>query len=368
MKNPGAKQIRSAEVVLPSGKLDETLAFFMDELGFRIDKIFPPDAPRLAVITGHGVRIRLDPEAAAGAGTLRLNCTAAINGQTLVAPNGTKIQIGSAEPVIAVPKGKQSFELARIAEASWHVGRAGMKYRSLLPSRQGGRFGASQIKIEEPGPVRDYVHYHEVRLQLIYCHKGEVRVVYEDQGEPFVLRPGDCVLQPPRIRHQVLESDGGLEVIEVTSPAEHHALTDTLLMLPSAQFHPHRDYSGQRFVRHVASESRWVPVGRGIDARDLGITTASSGLATALVVRVREGASVRIGPAPTEFLFRYLLRGTARLECEGQEPTEVVAGDAWHIPRGTRHALRSVSSDVEYLEVVLPGRRRGSGFAHHGAK
>jgi quercetin dioxygenase-like cupin family protein len=41
---------------------------------------------------------------------------------------------------------------------------------------------------------------------MIYCHRGWVRVVYEDQGEPFVMHPGDCVLQPPGIRHRVLEA------------------------------------------------------------------------------------------------------------------------------------------------------------------
>ena len=41
-------------------------------------------------------------------------------------------------------------------------------------------------------------------------------MVYEDQGEPFIMREGDCVLQPPQIRHRVLESSGPLEVIEVS--------------------------------------------------------------------------------------------------------------------------------------------------------
>ena len=40
------------------------------------------------------------------------------------------------------------------------------------------------------GPVPDYVHFHKIRFQMIYCAKGWVRVSYEDQGEPFVVRPG----------------------------------------------------------------------------------------------------------------------------------------------------------------------------------
>ena len=51
--------------------------------------------------------------------------------------------------------------------------------------------------------------------------RGWVRLVYEDQGEPFVLKAGDLVLQPPEIRHRVLESSTGLEVVEIASPAVH---------------------------------------------------------------------------------------------------------------------------------------------------
>src|SRR6185436_13024852 len=110
--------------------------------------------------------------------------------------------------------------------APWTRGRAGMRYRDLIPGRQGGRFIASHIAIPEGGPVADYVHHHFVRVQLIYCHRGWVRVVYEDQGAPFMLEAGDCVLQPPGIRHRVLESSVGLEVIEIGSPAVHETFAD----------------------------------------------------------------------------------------------------------------------------------------------
>eukprot|EP01052_Picozoa_sp_SAG31_P001309 SAG31_NODE_44_length_31168_cov_16.507290_19_plen_124_part_00 len=59
------------------------------------------------------------------------------------------------------------------------------------------------------------VHFHRVAFQIIYCLKGWVRLSYEGQGPPFVLRAGDCVLQPPTIRHRVLESGDGLEVVEL---------------------------------------------------------------------------------------------------------------------------------------------------------
>src|SRR6185295_4908728 len=94
--------------------------------------------------------------------------------------------------------------------------------------------------------VPDYVHYHRVRFQMIYCAKGWVRVVYEDQGPPFVLREGDSVLQPPGIRHRVLES----------SP-DHETFADHELELPTASLCPERDFGGQRFVRHEAARAAW---------------------------------------------------------------------------------------------------------------
>ena len=69
-----------------------------------------------------------------------------------------------------------------------------MLYRDLIPSRLGGRYIASHISIPGGGPVADWVHYHRVALQMIFVRRGWVRVVYEDQGEPFVMNEGDLVL------------------------------------------------------------------------------------------------------------------------------------------------------------------------------
>jgi hypothetical protein len=38
-------------------QLVETLDWFVDSLGFRMEQIFPADAPRVAVISGHGLRV-----------------------------------------------------------------------------------------------------------------------------------------------------------------------------------------------------------------------------------------------------------------------------------------------------------------------
>jgi len=215
-----------------------------EQHGFRLDAIFPADAPRTAEMSADGVRLRLEVDTPA----------------------------------------------METGEGDWVTGRAGMQYRDLIPSRLGGAVIASHIRIPQGGPVPDYVHYHEVDFQMIYCKAGWVKVVYEDQGDAFVMQAGDCVLQPPTIRHQVLECSDGLEVIEVGCPAEHRTLVDHELELPNATVNPERLFEGQRFVRHQAQQATWEPWSvKGSEARDLGIACATQGLADARVVRAISG-------------------------------------------------------------------------------
>jgi len=143
---------------------------------------------------------------------------------------------------------------ARI-QNGWIKGRAGMMYRELTTDRLGGNMMASHIRLTEGGPVPDYVHYHKIDFQMIRCIKGRIKVVYEDQGEPFWLETGDWVIQPPEIRHRVLECEAGSEVIEISMPAEHETWVDYEMTLPTEQCRPDRDFGGQRFVRHTAKKS-----------------------------------------------------------------------------------------------------------------
>jgi len=168
----------------------------LGKLGLRVDMIMPADSPRLAELSSPDGDVRIH----------------------LVGP-----------------------ELERTT--AWRGGRAGMEYRDLVPP---GRLIASHIRVRDGGPVPDYVHYHAIRFQMIYCHAGWVRLVYEDQGEPFVMQAGECVLQPPTIRHRVLECSPGLEVIEVATPAEHATFADHAMTLPNGR--RERAFEGQRFV------------------------------------------------------------------------------------------------------------------------
>jgi mannose-6-phosphate isomerase-like protein (cupin superfamily) len=353
-----AEHIRVAQVLLPCRDLAADLAFFTERLGFKLNLLFPADAPSTAVLAGHGLMVRLEASAASAAPvTLRLLCDlAALPAGTphvLTAPGGTRIELADAKPPVAVPEGTQEFVLSRMG-GDWGVGRAGMQYRDLIPSRLGGRFIASHIRIPVGGPVPDYMHFHRIRFQMIYCKEGWARLVYEDQGEPFLFNAGDCVLQPPEIRHRVLEASDGLEVVEIGCPAVHETIADHALTLPTPRVLPERDFGGQRFVRHIAAEATWAPWrADAFEMRDICIGAATDGLAGARVVRPRGGATATFQAHAGEFHFLFVLKGEIALDVQRHGVHRLAANDCCVIPAGAGYALRAEPGS-EILEVTLP--------------
>ena len=63
--------------------------------------------------------------------------------------------------------------------------------------------------------------------------KGSAKLVYEDQGESFMFKEGDCILNR-QASPIVLESFDDLEVIEVTSPADHATFLTPTWSCPTA--------------------------------------------------------------------------------------------------------------------------------------
>ncbi|WP_293905209.1 hypothetical protein [Phenylobacterium sp.] len=342
-----------AEILLPCANLPAALDFFVGRLGFRIETIFPADEPTVASLSGHGLRLRLAP-GGGDPGTIRLACAPLGEERRLVAPNGTRIELVDADPPVEVPPLRAEFILTRQADGPGAgEGRAGMLYRDLIPGRLGGRFIASHISIPEGGPVADWVHFHRIRFQMIFCRRGWVRLVYEDQGPPFVLVAGDCVLQPPRIRHRVLESSPGLEVVEIGCPALHETLADHAMALPNPTVAPRRDFEGQRFLRHVAAETPWIAHGTsGFERRQTGMAAATAGLADARVLRPAKARALADRAPDGELTFGFLLEGSAVLEHAGDHA--LGACDAFVIPPGQAWGLRDASDDLALLEVILP--------------
>jgi len=359
MSREGMTRKQSAEVVLPCNDVSASVDFFTDELGFRLDSIYPADAPRVAVMSGFGLRLRLDNEATGDPGTLRLISDDRGSRETISAPNGTSVDFVPAKQSLVLPDNKPSLVVSRANNgASFGVGRAGMQYRDLIPDRYGGRFIASHIRIPDGGPVPDYVHHHNIRFQLIYCVHGWVRVVYEDQGPPMLLEAGDCFLQPPHIRHRVLECSDQMEVVEVTCPAEHETLIDHDLELPTSDCNPDRDFAGQRFIFHKAQNANWKPWNAdGLEYRDTGIEAATGGIASVIVARKSGDVNAFSLRHNAEIRFLFVIKGDAKLQCAGDEPENLEAGDAVAIPPVMACAFGDISSDFEVFEVTAPATR-----------
>lgn len=210
--------------------LHKTIEEFATKHGYRLEMIFPADLPREAVMSkpGPSAIARGLPRESGG-----------VQAET--------IRLIQSQPQLKPP--------ATACGSDWVIGRAGMEYRDLIQGRLGGEVIASHIRLTNGGEVPDYVHYHKVDFQMIRCLKGRIKVVYEDQGPPFWLEAGDWVIQPPEIRHRVLECTAGAEVIEISMPAEHETWVEHEMELPNETVNPESDFSGQRFVRFVAERS-----------------------------------------------------------------------------------------------------------------
>lgn len=349
-----------AEILIPTQELRDDIPFFTKTLGFRMDEIFPADDPRVAVFSGYGLRVRVEKDAAAAPAVLRLLCDDPVliaGGETeLTAPNGTLVQIVPLAPPVVMPPTQHEFVVRRLADqAPWIVGRAGMQYRDLIPTRLGGSIIASHIRIPDGGPVPDMVHYHSVGFQLIYCYKGWVDLVYEDQGAPFRLHAGNCVIQPPEIRHRVLYASDNIEVIEIGVPAEHITTIDHAMELPTQTHAPNRLFDGQKFVHHRADSATWQDFRlAGFQSRDTTINANTGGVAGVHVVRKGQGAP-EWAAHDCDIHFTFVLAGTMTLLGEGCAAQDLSAGDAFVIPPAMRTKYDAASDDLELLEVSLPG-------------
>lgn len=348
-----------AEVLLPTTDLRQDLPFFTRTLGMRMDMIYPADNPVVAVFSGHGLRVRLDQGAKAAPGHLRILTeapdTVAGGERRLTAPGGTTVEIDELNPPLVLPPTEHAFVVRRLADqAPWVIGRAGMAYRDLVPSRLGGAIIASHIRVPD-GKVPDMVHFHKVGFQLIFCVNGWVDVLYEDQGGLRRIHAGDCFIQPPRIRHRVVEAGDDIEVVEIGVPAEHITEIDHDMDLPTPDYRPDREWDGQRFVHNLAKDATWqdfrLP---GYICRDTTIALNTRGVAGVQVVRRGEGVPV---PArhDADILFGFVMGGEMTLHGEGKDPFRLARGDAFVIPPGMVTTWADPTADFELLEVSLPG-------------
>jgi hypothetical protein len=151
-----------------------------------------------------------------------------------------------------------------------------------------------------------------------------------------------------------LESSPGLEVIEIGCPAAHETWADHELELPTREFLPERLFGGQRFVRHLAREARWLPWRLdGCSARDTGIAAATNGLAAAHVVKSNSAITATANGHAGALLFLLILQGELWVVSRAQGNHQLQVGDSCVIPAGVDYTLRA-GAGLEMLEVSLP--------------
>jgi mannose-6-phosphate isomerase-like protein (cupin superfamily) len=127
---------------------------------------------------------------------------------------------GKAKPK-AAPR-KQTFVASHLNPNAFEGGlRAYAKYRDLgMAAATNGLAQAHVIKMIPPcdPAVVSKRHYHDVEFQMIYVLKGWIKGEYD--GEVATMREGSCWLQPPKIKHTVLDYSHDCELLEIILPAE----------------------------------------------------------------------------------------------------------------------------------------------------
>ena len=96
------------------------------------------------------------------------------------------------------------------------------KYRDLdIVAATNGLARAHVIKMLAPRDPAEVSkrHYHDVEFQMIYVLKGWIKGEYEGVGV-VTMREGSCWLQPPRIKHSVLDYSDDCELLEIIMPAD----------------------------------------------------------------------------------------------------------------------------------------------------
>lgn len=349
-----------AQVVLPSQDLQADMTF-LEQLGFRLENIYPSDDPAVAIMSGHGLYLQIDRAAVGAAPVIHLLTDHPelihTGAKEYLAPNGTVFKILPKTYQLQTPLTIHSFEVRRLQENdSWVIGRAGMLYRDLIPNRLGGSIIASHIHIPNGGPVPDVVHYHTIGFQLIFCYRGWVKLVYEDQGPPFILYAGDCVTQPPEIRHQVLEASDNLEVIEIGVPSDHMTSIDHEMTLPTEHFRPKRTFQGQQFCHHLAKEAIWKEWKMsGLQYRNTNIDKATNGVASVHVINfLYPITSTQAIQHDMDILFTFVMKGTLTLKVDGYGENKLQKGDAFVIPPKLDYVYLDCNKEVELLEISLP--------------
>ena len=100
--------------------------------------------------------------------------------------------------------------------------RAYAQYRDLgIAKATNGLAVAHVIRFVPPCRPEEVskLHLHDVEFQMIYVLQGSMTTELEGQGA-VTMKAGSCWIQPPRIKHKVLDYSDDCEVLEIVLPAD----------------------------------------------------------------------------------------------------------------------------------------------------
>ncbi len=130
---------------------------------------------------------------------------------------------GGSRPAAKRTPRKQTFVASHLEPGAFEGGlRTYAKYRDLgIAAATKGLARAHVIKMIPPcdPAVVSKRHFHDVEFQMIYVLKGWIKAEYNGQGV-VTMREGSCWLQPPKIKHTVLDYSDDCEVLEIILPAD----------------------------------------------------------------------------------------------------------------------------------------------------
>ena len=123
----------------------------------------------------------------------------------------------------AKPRRKHSFVASHLREEDFEGGlRRYAKYRDLgMSEATGGMVQAHVIRFVPPCLPEEVskLHFHDVEFQMVYVLKGWIKTELDGQGA-VTMRTGSAWIQPPRIKHKVLDYSDDCEVLEIVLPAD----------------------------------------------------------------------------------------------------------------------------------------------------
>jgi hypothetical protein len=118
---------------------------------------------------------------------------------------------------------KQAFVASHHSPEAFEQGlRRYAQYRDLgIAAATNGLARAHVIRMMPPCIPAEVSkrHYHDVQFQMVYVLKGWIKGEYDGSGV-VTMREGSCWLQPPKIKHTVLDYSDDCELLEIILPAD----------------------------------------------------------------------------------------------------------------------------------------------------